>query len=210
MAEIDAKQQIRKGRKFDQVLEGARTVFLRAGFEGASVDDIAREAGVSKATLYSYFPDKRLLFIEVAKAECQRQADEAVHLIEAVGMPVEEVLRFAAGRFIDYMSSDFGLQTYRLCVAESDRFPQLGHAFYHSGPELVRNRLVDYLRKAVARGELAIEDFDLAADQFAELCKVDIHNRLVFGLCCDCVPRARDRIIEGAVSMFMARYGLRG
>lgn len=209
MAETETKPQIRKGRKFDQVLEGARTVFLRDGFEGASVDDIAREAGVSKATLYSYFPDKRLLFMEVAKTECQRQADEAVQLIEAVGMPVEEVLRFAAGRFIDYMSSEFALQTYRLCVAEADRFPQLGHAFYHSGPELVRGRLTDYLRKAVARGDLAIEDFDLAADQFAELCKVDIHSRLVFGLCGDCVPRDRARIIDGAVEMFMARYGVR-
>ena len=53
---------IRKGRKFDQVLEGARSVFLADGFEGASVDQIAKVAGVSKATLYSYFPDKRLLF----------------------------------------------------------------------------------------------------------------------------------------------------
>ncbi|MEZ5686188.1 MAG: helix-turn-helix domain-containing protein, partial [Paracoccaceae bacterium] len=76
------KPEIRKGRKFDQVLEGARAVFLRDGFEGASVDDIAREAGVSKATLYSYFPDKRLLFMEVAKCECARQADEAAALIE--------------------------------------------------------------------------------------------------------------------------------
>lgn len=210
MAETDSTQQIRRGRKFDQVLEGARKVFLRDGFEGASVDDIAREAGVSKATLYSYFPDKRLLFIEVAKAECQRQADEAVELIETSGMPVAAVLRFAAERFIDYMSSDFGLQTYRLCVAEAERFPQLGHAFYHSGPALVRDRMVGYLRKAVARGELAIEDFDLAADQFAELCKVDLHNRLVFGVCGACIPRERSRVIEGAVEMFMARYGARG
>lgn len=52
--------QIKKGRKFDQVLEGARVVFMRDGFEGASVDDIAREAGVSKATLYSYVPDKQI------------------------------------------------------------------------------------------------------------------------------------------------------
>lgn len=210
MAETDSTAQIRRGRKFDQVLEGARTVFLRAGFEGASVDDIAREAGVSKATLYSYFPDKRLLFVEVAKTECKRQADEVVTIIESASMPVADVLRFAAERFIEYMSSDFGLQTYRLCVAESDRFPQLGHAFYHSGPELVRNRLVDYLRKAVARGELAIEDFDLAADQFAELCKVDIHTRLVFGICGNCVVHERGRVIEGAVSMFLARYGVRG
>ena len=200
---------IRKGRKFDQVLEGARAIFLRDGFEGASVDDIAREAGVSKATLYSYFPDKRLLFMEVAKCECARQADEAAELIEAEAMPVEKVLRFAAERFIDYMSSEFALSTYRLCVAEADHFPQLGHDFYHSGPELVRQRMVDYLKKAAARGEVKIEDFELAADQFAELCKVDIHNRLIFGIgdCCD--PRDRNRIIDGAIEMFLARYGVR-
>ena len=46
--------KVRKGRKFDQVLAGARDVFMADGFEGASVDAIARAAGVSKATLYSY------------------------------------------------------------------------------------------------------------------------------------------------------------
>ena len=45
------RPEIKKGRKFDQVLEGAREVFMRDGFEGANVDDIARSAGVSKATL---------------------------------------------------------------------------------------------------------------------------------------------------------------
>ena len=47
---------LRKGRKVDQVLAGAREIFLRDGFEGASVDDIARASGVSKATLYTFTP----------------------------------------------------------------------------------------------------------------------------------------------------------
>ena len=68
----------RAGRKFDQVLEGARQVFMADGFESANVDDIARVAGVSKATLYSYFPDKALLFSEVARCECDRMAEEAM------------------------------------------------------------------------------------------------------------------------------------
>ena len=61
MAAVVEAIHIKRGRKFDQVLEGARTVFMRDGFEGANVDDIAASAGVSKATLYSYFPDKRVL-----------------------------------------------------------------------------------------------------------------------------------------------------
>lgn len=200
---------IRKGRKFDQVLAGARTVFLRDGFEGASVDDIAREAGVSKATLYSYFPDKRLLFMEVAKAECRRQADAAVELT-ADALPPAEVLTAAARRLTGFLVSDFGLKVFRICVAETDRFPELGHEFYHSGPRLVHDRLSAYLRSAVARGELVIEDIDLAADQFAELCKTGLHNRALFGMGKCCKPADIDRTITGAVQMFLARYGAAG
>ncbi|MES2846642.1 MAG: TetR/AcrR family transcriptional regulator [Pseudomonadota bacterium] len=200
--------EIRKGRKFDQVLDGARTIFLRDGFDGASVDDIARAAGVSKATLYSYFPDKRLLFMEVAKAECRRQADETEALIDDRA-PVAQVLRLAADRIIAFGMSDFGQGIFRICVAESDRFPALGHEFYHSGPMLIRQRLSRYLRLAADRGELAITDFDLAADQFTQLCKADLHDRLIFGMADCCTPKDVDRIANGAVEMFMARYGAR-
>ncbi|ABA80030.1 TetR family transcriptional regulator [Rhodobacter sphaeroides] len=198
----------RKGRKMPQVLEGARTIFLRDGFEGASVDDIARAAGVSKATLYSYFPDKRLLFLEVAKAECLRQSEEAVALITADLAP-RAVLTLAATRIVAFVLSDFGIRTYRICVAEADRFPELGHEFYESGPALVRQRIVDYLAQAVGRGELAIDDLELAADQFAELCKADLFNRIVFGVGNSVSEAERQKVAQGAVEMFLARYAPR-
>jgi AcrR family transcriptional regulator len=199
---------VKHGRKYDQVLEGARTVFLRDGFEGASVDDIAREAGVSKATLYSYVPDKRLLFLEVARSECARQAAAAIQLTDMTAPP-REVLTAAARRLAAFVTSDFGQRMFRICVAESDRFPELGRAFYESGPLLVRERLSAYLRAATARGALKIDDIDLAADQFAELCKADIHARMIFGTGAACAPRDIERTITGAVEMFLARYGVR-
>ncbi|MDE3122555.1 MAG: TetR/AcrR family transcriptional regulator [Paracoccaceae bacterium] len=198
---------IKKGRKYDQVLDGARTVFLRDGYEGASVDDIAREACVSKATLYSYFPDKRLLFMEVARHECARQADAAVELTDMTAPP-RDVLTAAARRITGFSTSDFGQRMFRVCVAESDRFPELGRAFYDSGPLLVRRRLADYMRTAAARGDLVIPDIDLAADQFAELCKAGIHAKLIFGAAA-CSKEDIERTIEGAVDMFLARYGAR-
>lgn len=200
------EQTARKGRKVGQVLAGARTVFLRDGFDGASVDDIAREAGVSKATLYSYFPDKRLLFMEVASAECRKQADEASALIDDTA-PVADMLRMAAERISDFSLSEFGQRVFRICVAESDRFPGLGHEFYHSGPLMIRGRLADYLQSAVKRGELAITDVNLAAEQFMQLCKADLHDRMIFGMAECCGPKDRARVIDGAVQMFMARYG---
>ena len=197
-----------KGRKFDQVLEGARTVFLRDGFERASVDDIAREAGVSKATLYAYFPDKRLLFMEIATVECRRQTAEAEAQID-VNAPAADLLRLAAEKIIAFFTSDLGQRIYRIAVSEAENFPTLAHEFYHSGPLLIRARLSHYMRYAMARGELDIDDVDLAADQFAQLCKADLQDRMIFGAAPCCTPKDAQRIIDGAVAMFMARYGVR-
>ncbi|MCF2871712.1 TetR/AcrR family transcriptional regulator [Octadecabacter sp. G9-8] len=201
----DEQQGVKRGRKFDQVLAGARDIFMSDGFEGASVDDIARAAGVSKATLYSYFPDKRFLFMEVAKAECIRQAESAVETIDDAG-PVRDILTEAAWQMVNFFTSDFGQRVFRLCVAESDRFPELGREFYESGPALVQAKLIAFLECAMSRGELAIDDIKLAADQFSELCKADLFPRMVFSMDKSFDEAQKKRIVTGAVETFLARY----
>lgn len=200
-------QQIRKGRKFDQVLQGARDVFLKDGFEGASVDDIARAAGVSKATLYSYFPDKRLLFAEVARCESLRQADSSLEVTKCCDTP-EEVLRDAARRISGFLTSKLGQAILRMTAAESARFPELGRMFYRSGPGLVRDRLVEFLEEAVSAGQLQIDDIPFAADQFAELCKASYFPKILCGKGDEITQADLDRTVEGAVRMFMERYGV--
>jgi TetR/AcrR family transcriptional regulator, mexJK operon transcriptional repressor len=204
----DGATEPKKGRKFDQVLEGARQVFMSDGYEGASVDDIARAAGVSKATLYSYFPDKRFLFMQVAKTACQRQAEHAIDTID-LKAPVRQVLHSIATEMVDFVTSEFGKRIFRICVGESDRFPELGREFYESGPMLIRERMADFFRLAMERGELQIDDVLLAADQFHELCKADLFPRMVFNMSDTFTKAEKDRTINGAVDMFMARYGVR-
>lgn len=198
--------EIKKGRKFDQVLDGAREVFMRDGFEGASVDDIARVAGVSKATLYSYFPDKRLLFSEVARIECNRQAQDALDGIPH-DAPVEAVLREAAYRSVRFFLSNFGQQVFRICVAESHRFPDLGRRFYESGPAMMRGRMTALLTPYMEQGILKIDDTELACNQFCELCKSDLFVRSLCGMVEDVTESDLDRIVTGVVEMFLARYG---
>ena len=204
-----AEPEVRKGRKFEQVLEGALRVFLRDGFEGASVDEIARAAGVSKATLYSYFPDKRMMFSEVFSAECQRQAGEAeTELVQTP--PARIFLAYAARRVIGFSMSDFGRRLFRLVVAEVSRFPELSREFYANGPGKMRLLLISRLQELCQRGELEIEDFDLAVDQFVHLCKAVIHDRVMLDLVDDIRPEENEKSVEGAVETFMARYGKKG
>ncbi len=203
------KAVVKQGRKFDQVLEGARKVFMRDGFEGASVDDIVREAGVSKATLYAYFPDKRLLFVEVAKLECQTQSDAAVARVEA-STDLRSALTEAAKRMTGFFMSDVGLQIHRIIVGESQRFPEIGREFYECGPAQVHAILRRFLERGVAEGKLKIDDIDLAADQFPELCKAGWHMKMVLGLREPPTEAEIDRVIEGAVDVFLCKYGVDG
>ncbi len=197
---------IRKGRKFDQVLAGARDVFLAEGFSASNMDHVAKASGVSKATLYSYFPDKESLFIVVVQTECARQSDEAMEHIDQSAPPAV-VLSNAARHLLEFVTSEFGQRMFRICVAQADRFPELGLAFYQSGPMVVREKVGAYLRCATEAGQLQITDFDLAADQFGELCKADIFSKILFGVQTTFEPSELDRIIEGAVSTFLAKYG---
>ncbi|NOE24793.1 MULTISPECIES: TetR/AcrR family transcriptional regulator [unclassified Ruegeria] len=198
---------LRTGRKFDQVLRGAREVFMADGFEGASVDDIARAAGVSKATLYSYFPDKRLLFMEVAQTECCLMAERVLSMIDET-KPAREVLQITATQLTAFLVSDFAQQVFRICVAERDRFPELGRAFYEAGPQNGQRQMAEYLEKAVAKGELAIDDVHIAAEQFSELCKVRIWTRAAFGIQNTFTQEEIDQVAAQAVDMFLARYGV--
>lgn len=200
---------VTRGRKFLQVLEGARTIFLRDGFEGAAVDDIAREAGVSKATLYSYFPDKRIMFMEVFRNELAREAADASALIE-VDLPVEQVLPFIVQIVSAHMISEFGLRIYRVSVGEAERFPSLAQEYYEAGPVLLRQQLIDYLEKCIRRGELKIPDLELAADQLIELASVTTHNRALFLGIQSVDKEMLRKVNRSAVDMFLAYYGTRG
>ncbi|MCE8514820.1 TetR/AcrR family transcriptional regulator [Ruegeria pomeroyi] len=197
---------LRTGRKFGQVLRGARDVFMNDGFEGANVDDIARAAGVSKATLYSYFPDKRLLFVEVAQNECQLMAERILSMIDET-RPAREVLTITATQLVAFLISDFAQQVFRICLAERERFPELARAFYAAGPENGQRQICEYLEKAVAKGELEIDDIPMAAEQFSELCKTRLWTRAVFGIQTRFTKSEIDDVALAAVDTFLARYG---
>lgn len=197
----------RRGRKFEQVRDGARQVFMTQGFDAASVDEIARVSGVSKATLYSYFPDKAQLFLEVVRNECSRQAETAVAEIPRDAPPAE-VLERIARHITAFVLSDFAQSVFRVCMAQSDRFPELARAFYDIGPRTGHDHIAHYLTEAVAAGKLRIDDIPLAADQFTELCKAQLWMRAVFGIQTRFTQTEVDRVIRGAVDMFMARFGV--
>ena len=195
----------RAERKLEQMIDGARTVIVARGFEGASVDDIAREAGISKATMYRYFPDKVALFQAVMSRECARQVGAAVEVLDC-GAPVEAVLVDFATRHLGFVLSDFAIDAFRTAVAELARFPALASDFHERRIAKTRQALTPLLTATAERGELAIEDVDLAAARFLALCKTDLFFTRLFGVRGPFTDEEIAAHARGAVDAFLKIY----
>lgn len=195
----------RAERKLEQVIDGARTVIVAKGFEGASVDDIAREAGISKATMYRYFPDKSSLFQAVMSRECQRQAGAVAEIGDCCG-PIEAILHDFARAHLAFILSDFAIDAFRTTVAESARFPALARDFYERRISKTREALLPLMRSAAERGTLALDDPEQAAVRFLALCKADLFFSRLFGVRDAYTAEEIDTHARDAVDAFMRIY----
>jgi TetR/AcrR family transcriptional repressor of mexJK operon len=102
-----------------------------------------------------------------------------------------------------------GLAIYRVVVAESVRFPELGRAFYENGPQVTRASIERFLRRAVERGLLVMDNPRLAGDQFVGMIKGDLYLRLLLGIANETSQAEIDEAVEHAVATFLAAYAPR-
>ena len=191
--------------KAESILAAAQRTFLASGFEAASMDAIAREAGASKATVYAYFASKEELFGAVVARESERYA-EGFTGGELDPADVGASLRVIAERFLRLLLSPDVIAINRIIIGEVARFPVLADVFWQAGPERVRVQLERYLRRAAETGELEFADLRVAAGQFASLVRGEIHLRALLGLGV-VGDTALSAAAESAVATFLRAFG---
>jgi TetR/AcrR family transcriptional repressor of mexJK operon len=187
------------------ILVAARRMFLGHGFDGASMDQIAAEAGVSKLTVYSHFGDKEALFAAAVRAWCEQQLPDAL-FAAADAAPLRAGLLQVARAFFAMVSAPEAVAGHRvLCTPQLADSP-LPQVFWDAGPKRVQDAFARLLQHHVAAGELAIDDIPRAAAQFLALVKGEPHARLVFG-CAEalCGPAAEAHLVA-AVELFLRGY----
>lgn len=143
-----------------QLLDAALTVFARDGYSGASMEAIAAEAGTSKPTLYKHFDSKETLFTAMMVA----RRDDMLLAFEDddPARMVPQLYRFAWDYAATVMQPDL-LALARLIIGEVPRFPQIGVAYQHSGPDRVLAGMMAVLDRLRVAGRLRFEDTELAA-----------------------------------------------
>ena len=194
--------------KRQQILDGANRVFMQVGFDAASMNDITREAGVSKGTIYVYFENKEDLFGALIDRERSAIFASLAETLDAGGSVRETLTRFGT-LLAERMTTVYVTRAQRMVIGVSERMPELGKRFYDTGPDSGKVHLIRYLERQIAAGTLAIPDVKLATQQLFDLCVGGLSRSCIFGVREE--PPGADEIahvVDSAVAMFLARYGV--
>lgn len=192
-------------KKRQAILTAAKRLFLQASFDAVSVDQIAAEAGVSKLTVYSHFKDKEGLFFTAIEEQCRQQLPDDLFEIPTA-VPLRQALREIGRRFHDLLASDDSIALQRMLIADPRNVERLGALFWSASGARIQAGLDAFLRAAVARGELAIEDTREAAAQFLALLKSEINLRMLCGPSGCVHPRDAQAHVDSVVTMFLRAY----
>ncbi len=188
-----------------QILEGAGRVFSSVGFDAASMNDIAREAGVSKPTLYVYFPNKEQLFASICSERRDRSIAELIAMLDR-DRPVADVLLEFGRETLFRLSQPFVIGAHRIVIGVAERMPEVGREFFEAGPERLTRELASYLTYHAEMGRLTMDDPRLAAVQFLELSQATVFRATLYGAGPALCAIDIDRIVGSAVRVFMSAY----
>jgi TetR/AcrR family transcriptional repressor of mexJK operon len=208
-ASTDVQDERRSPRKRRAILEAATEVFLQNGYRGASMDEIAALAGVSKQTVYKHFSDKEALFSEIVISAVDAVAgpvhDEVLKLEDSGD--VEADLRGLARRLLGRVMQPRILRLRRLVIGEAGRFPDLGRTFYEQGPGRTIAALATVFEGLAARGVLRLEDPLLAAAHFNWLVmSIPLNRAMLLGEDEPPASAELNRYADAGVHAFLAAY----
>ena len=164
MSLLAGERGSRSWAKREQILAGARRSFLRDGFAATSTDTIAAEAKVSKRTLYSYYPSKEELFVDVLrKLTIENPQTRALESMEEMSPESREELRGdlleLAQKIVSTMMQPDYLALLRTTIADVHRFPQLAGLFRATVPERAMSSFAVFIERTRERGVIS-EDVD--------------------------------------------------
>jgi TetR/AcrR family transcriptional regulator, mexJK operon transcriptional repressor len=210
---MNAVEEPRSVRKRSAILDAATALFLRSGYLGTSMDEIAALARVSKQTVYKHFADKERLFSAIVAAAVDAAGNPVLEEVTGLGDSDDlaaDLRAFARGQLERVMQPRL-MQLRRLVIGEANRFPELGRAFYERGAGRSIAGLSAAFERLTERGLLHTDDPELAAAHLNWLVMAAPVNRAML-LGDDAIPTAAelDRYAEGGVRAFLAAYGRHG
>lgn len=192
-------------KKRNTIIKAATEMFLKEGFNAASMDKIAQAAPVSKATLYKYFDSKNALLVAVIEELCA-SLFQTMNEVSTEANTLENMLYKIASAFVDLIFSEDALNMYRLIIAECRDFPELGQLAYDSAPKIVKAQLVKYLESFNQLDNVNIQDSTFAVDALISLLKGELHFQCLLGIKAPLTTEEKKKHVDQVIKYFMQGF----
>lgn len=187
------------------IIAAATDLFTHAGYGAVSMDAIAAKAGVSKRTVYTYFPGKDVLFAAVMTRHCGKVSGGSGWDLDPEVEP-RRMLTDRGRRFLKLITSPEAVALFRTVTAEAERFPELGRAFFESGPQCWTGSFEAYLRAQDEKGRLRIANPALAAKFLVSVLKDPLHLRCMLGVQSRVSDAEIAAHVDNVVDAFLEHY----
>lgn len=200
MANVRSKSESKR----KQILVAATLLFTEQGYSSTSMDLIAKNAGVSKQTVYSHFGSKDELFAASIKQKCDSYQMTEISL-DTASEPAE-ILFVLAKRFLAMLTSKEALAIHKICAYESKSYPQISELFYQEGPERIVNDVAKLMAEFDSKQQLIIPEAKFAALQFLNMVKGECWMRLEFNTQKQISESEINRYLDSSIAMFIKGY----
>jgi TetR/AcrR family transcriptional regulator, mexJK operon transcriptional repressor len=189
--------------KNEAILDAAMEVMAERGL-GASLEEIARRAGVSKQTIYNHYGSKA----ELARAMSERRAHEIGEVLAAPGAieRPEEAIAAYARILLKAVLNTRGMAIYRMAMLAATTMPDVARAIYEAGPKASRRSLADFLRLENAAGRLSCPDPQEAAEFFGGMVLGRFQTATLMGQPIALTEADIERVAVEATARFMRAY----
>lgn len=179
---------------------------MAEGVQGTTMEEIAREADVSKLTLYRRYPDKNTLFTAVLNAKCQQYLPEELFDTTPGAKPEEALTRLGCA-LLELITSEDAVSMNRVITTESAHNPGLTAQFYASGPQRMKTLTTEMMTSFKTNGTLNIDDPVEATEMFSALIAGSDYTKRCNMNLCPLPTKAQIRAyVTRAVAFFLRAF----
>ena len=193
-------------RRDARLLDVATTLFMERGFDGTSIDAVVEAAGVSNPTVYARYHNKRDLFAAVLRGRIRLwlaplSAAAEAQATEASSKSIKTALHELSRHMLAYTLAPEAAALQRILSAQAVQFPELAKLANEEGWLRAVRGVSSLLRQSAARGQIKVDDPELAADMFLNLLLGHCRRMVLYGIRVD--PKTEERHRKAAVDFFL-------
>ncbi|MEH6577130.1 MAG: TetR/AcrR family transcriptional regulator [Amphritea sp.] len=202
------KPRRKSEEKRSLILAAAEKLFTENGFQSTSMDQVAKQAGVSKQTVYSHFGNKDELFVAAINKRCIAYDLAAEGVADPDPKKLRETLLMLALRFSGLILSDAAINVYRTCVSQAESYPHVARMFYNTGPKQVVKIVADMMSAYADMGVLNITNPHTAAIHFLLLMQGEQRMRIELNIEEKLSEEEHLNYLQDSVDMFIRAYAV--